>query len=86
MKEYPMKHFTVFVGLTLMSSNAFALKYMCQKAVRGNSGKFNSVNSQFESAQSNGTLGQKRVGLIGTLDTADNDTPTQIARSKQIWS
>ena len=72
MKEYPMKHFAVFVGLTLLSSNALALKYMCQKAVRGNSGKFNSVNSQFESAQSNGTLGQKRAGLISTLDTALN--------------
>ena len=56
-----MKHLAVLVGLTLMSSNAFALKYMCQKAVRGNSGKFNSVNAQYESAQSKGTLGQKRA-------------------------
>ena len=29
--------------LFTISTNAFALKYMCQKAVRGNSGKYNSV-------------------------------------------
>ena len=55
--------------LFTISTNAFALKYMCQKAVRGNSGKYKSVKNQSNS-QKKGTLNTQRSGLISTLDKA----------------
>lgn len=65
-----MKRLTLTLGLVFFSSNSFALKYMCSKAVRGNSGKYNSVKNSFHSYQSNGQFAAKRQELLSTLDAA----------------
>ena len=65
-----MNKLILSVGLFLISQQTIALKYMCSKAVRGNSGKYNSVKSQFEGAQRKGVLDSKRAGFISTIDAA----------------
>ena len=65
-----MKLITLIAGLVCFSGNAFALKYMCQQAVRGNSGKYNSVKGLYESYQTNGQFAAQRQNLLSTLDTA----------------
>ena len=65
-----MKRLTLTLGLVFFGHNAFALKYMCQQAVRGNSGKLSSVKGLYESYQSNGEFAAKKQELLNTLDNA----------------
>ena len=68
-----MNKLIISVGLLLISHQTFALKYMCSKAVRGNSGKYNSVKNQYEGAQRKGLLESKRAGFLSTIDAALNE-------------
>tara|TARA_B100000925_G_scaffold257625_1_gene212102 strand:+ start:704 stop:2422 length:1719 start_codon:yes stop_codon:yes gene_type:complete len=65
-----MKKISIIFFLGFFTTQAFALKYMCQKAVRGNSGRYNSVKNSFESAQKRGELNQKKQSFLSTLDKA----------------
>lgn len=47
-----MKKYIAVIVLMVMSSNAFALKYLCQTAVRGNSGKYNAISNAMQSYSS----------------------------------
>jgi hypothetical protein len=63
---------SIFLLLTISSTQAFALNYMCSKAVRGNSGKYKAVKSSFEYAKSNGSLASQKANFVSQIDTAIN--------------
>lgn len=65
-----MRKYIALVVLTVMSSNAFALKYLCQTAVRGNSGKYNAISNAMQSYRHNGQFAANKQRLVGELDTA----------------
>jgi hypothetical protein len=56
--------------LCLASEQVFALKYMCNKAVRSNSGKINAIKGQFEYSKSNGSFANQKNQFISQIDVA----------------
>ena len=56
--------------LCLASEQVFALKYMCNKAVRSNSGKVNAIKGQFEYSKSNGSFANQKNQFISQIDVA----------------
>ena len=64
--------FSILLILTIFSTQAFALKYMCSNAVRGNSGKYGAIKGQFEYAKSNGSLAAQKTQFISQIDAAIN--------------
>lgn len=65
-----MKKISAIFFLGLLSTQAFALKYMCQKAVRANAGKKDSIKAQVYNYQTKGTLEANRAALIAQIDSA----------------
>lgn len=65
-----MNRILLLIVLCVLSSNALALKYMCQKAVRGNSGKYNAISSSLHSYTASGELAANKQGLLDQIDNA----------------
>ena len=68
-----MRNILFATMLLLISSQLYALKYMCQKAVRGNSGKYNSIKAKLESLQRKGLSSAAKSELSSKIDKAINE-------------
>ena len=68
-----MKNIIFVISIVLISSEVFALKYMCQKAVRGNSGKYNSIKAKLEALQRKGLTAAAKSDLSSKVDKAINE-------------
>ena len=64
------KRISLILFTCFISSQALALKYMCQKAVRANSGKKESIKAKLNNYQVKGTLEKNRTSLLNQIDAS----------------